>query len=466
LAYGQRIIAIKKTRSFFKTLWEAVTGKEHEYTSGSIDRAIVLLAVPMILEMVMEALFALVDIFFVSKIDTLAASTVGLTEVVLMLIESVAFGIAMAATGMIARRIGEKDIDGIWVGLGIAIPLGLFGWFFAKEVLALMGGSPELIAYGYEYTQIVLGLNVILFFLILFNSFFRGAGDAAIAMRTLILANGLNIVLDPALIFGLGPFPEMGLKGAAIATCIGRGVGLLYQLYYLCIHPQGVLKIKRKHFSILVDIIKKILNLSFGGVSQFMVNTISWLFLVRIIAQHGDIAVAGYAIAIRIIIFTILPAWGLSMAAATLVGQNLGAEKPHRAEQSVWRAAQLNMFFLLFISILFFFAAPYILPLFDPNPAVIKEGIAGLQIILLGYIFYAYGMVIGQAFNGAGDTYTPLFMNIVAFWVIQTPLAYFLSNYVGLGSHGCYWAITIANSILAGISIFYFRKGKWKEKSV
>lgn len=433
-----------------------------------------LLAVPMILEMVMEALFALVDIFFVSKIDTLAASTVGLTEVVLMLIESVAFGIAMAATGMIARRIGEKDPDGaassavqtVWVGLGIAIPLGLLGWFFAKQVLQLMGGSPELVAYGYEYTQIVLGFNGILFFLILFNSFFRGAGDASIAMRTLILANGLNIVLDPALIFGLGPFPEMGLKGAAIATCMGRGIGILYQLYYLFIHPQGALQIKRKHIQFISSTVQKILNLSFGGVSQFIVNTMSWLFLVRIIAQSGDIAVAGYAIAIRIIIFTILPAWGLSMAAATLVGQNLGAGQPDRAEKSVWRAAQLNMFFLLGISVVFFFSAPYILPLFDPNPDVIKEGIAGLRIILLGYIFYAYGMVIGQAFNGAGDTYTPLFMNIAAFWFIQTPLAYVLSNYMGLGSHGCYWAITIANSILAGISIFYFRKGKWKTKSV
>jgi len=428
----------------------------------------------MILEMIMEALFALVDIFFVSKLSTLAVSTVGLTEVVLMIIESVAFGIAMAATGVIARRIGEGDQDGaassavqtIWVGLSIAIPLGIIGSVFAGDILAIMGGSSDLIAYGTGYTRIVLGLNGFLFFLILFNSLFRGAGDAAIAMRTLILANGLNIILDPCLIFGLGPFPELGLEGAAIATCLGRGTGILYQVYHLFIRRDGVLVILKKHITYVSSIVNKIMNLSFGGVSQFIVNTISWIFLVRIIAQSGDVAVAGYSIAIRIIIFTILPAWGMAMAAATLVGQNIGAGKIDRAEKSVWRAAKLNMYFLLFISVVFFFIAPTILPYFDPNLQVIQEGVSGLRIILLGYILYAYGMVIGQAFNGAGDTYTPLILNIIAFWVIQTPLAYVLSEYAGMGSKGSYWAITIANCCLAFLSIYYFRKGTWMTQKV
>lgn len=391
-----------------------------------------------------------------------------------MIIESVAFGIAMAATGVIARRIGEGDHDGaaigavhtIWVGLSIAVPLGIIGFLFAPNILEMMGGSVELIAYGYRYTQITLGLNGFLFFLILFNSLFRGAGDAAIAMRTLILANGLNIILDPCLIFGLGPFPSLGLEGAAIATCMGRGAGILYQLYHLFLRKDGQLIILKKHIQFLGELVVKLIRLSFGGVSQFIVNTISWIFLVRIIAQSGDDAVAGYSIAIRIIVFTILPAWGMAMAAATLVGQNIGANKIDRAEKSVWRAAQLNMFFLAGISILFFFLAPYVLPFFDPNPIVIQEGITGLRIILLGYILYAYGMVIGQSFNGAGDTFTPLLLNILAFWVIQTPLAYFLSEYVGMGSKGSYWAITIANCCLAFMSIYYFRKGTWKTKQV
>ncbi len=460
-------------KKYLELIWEALTGKEQEYTSGSIDRAIVLLSVPMILEMVMEALFALMDIIFVSRVSTEAVATVGLTEVVLMIIESLALGIAMAATAMISRRVGEKDIVGasyasaqvIYLGLFISIPIGIAAFIGAEDILRLMGGSDSLIEEGVWYTRLILGLNGILFFLFLLNAIFRGAGNPAIAMRTLILANGLNIILDPCFIFGLGPFPELGVTGAAVATSIGRGAGVVYQLYHL-FNGKGLIHLMKEHFVLKTDILRRLFQVSLGGAGQFLIATASWTAIVRIMAQFGDEALAGYTIAIRIIIFTILPAWGMANAAATLVGQNLGAKKPERAESSVWKAAFYNMIFLVFVAVIFFIFAPVFISWFSADPAVVESGIQGLRIICLGYVFYAYGMVISQAFNGAGDTRTPTAFNFIAFWLIQIPLAYLLANATGLVTAGVYWAIAISESVLALIAIYLFRKGKWKTQTI
>ena len=427
----------------------------------------------MILEMVMEALFALMDIVFVSRVSTQAVATVGLTEVVLMVIESLALGIAMAATAMVSRRIGEKNVEGackaatqtIFLGLIISIPLGIAAFVGAGHILRLMGGSESLIEEGIWYTRLILGFNGILFFLFILNAIFRGAGNAAIAMRTLILANGLNIILDPCFIFGLGPFPEMGGTGAAVATSIGRGAGVVYQLYHL-LSGKSLIALRKEHFVLKPEILRKLFNVSLGGAGQFLIATASWTFIVRIIAQFGDQALAGYTIAIRIIIFTILPAWGMANAAATLVGQNLGAQKPDRAEASVWKAAFYNMIFLVSISIVFFICAPVFIGWFSEDPGVVKAGVDGLRIICLGYVFYAYGMVISQAFNGAGDTRTPTLINFVAFWMVQIPLSYVLANTFGFETSGAYWGIAIAESTLAMMAIYLFRKGKWKTQTI
>ena len=458
---------------FFKLIWLAISGKEKEFTTGSIDRAIILLSVPMILEMVMEALFALVDIIFVSRIGTEAIATVGLTEVVLMTIESVALGIAMAATAMISRRIGEKDKEGasvaavqtIILSLFITIGFGLVCWFSAEHILRLMGGSESLVSQGFWYTRIILGFNCMLFFIFIFNAIFRGAGDAAIAMRTLWLANGLNIILDPCLIFGLGPFPELGLMGAAVATTIGRSVGVAYQIYHIR-SGTSLVHILKRHWVIVKPIMARLGRVATGSTAQFLITTLSWIFIVRIISFFGDQALAGYTIAIRIIIFTILPAWGMANAAATLVGQNLGAGKPERAEKSAWRAAFFNMVFLFFVSVTFIACAPWMIGWFSDDPEVVREGIIGLRIIMVGYIAYAYGMVISQAFNGAGDTRTPMIINIVCFWLIQIPLAYILARSIGLDSAGVYWGISISESILALVAIVWFKKGRWKLKEI
>ena len=460
-------------KKYLQLLWLAISGKEKEFTTGGINRAIFLLAVPMILEMVMESLFAIVDVFFVSRVGTEAVATVGLTEVVLMTIESIALGVAMAATAMVSRRIGEKQKDKaaiagvqtLILGLIISAVTGVTCFILAEEILGVMGGSESLIEQGSGYTRILLGFSGTLTFIFLFNAIFRGAGDAAIAMRTLWLANGLNIILDPCLIFGLGPFPEMGVTGAAVATTIGRGTGVLYQLYHMY-KGTGVLRIERKHLVFVYDVIARLFRVSLGGAGQYLIATASWVFIVRIISNFGDEALAGYTIAIRVIIFTILPAWGMANAAATLVGQNLGAGKPDRAEKSVWRAAFINMLFLLLVSIVFFIAAPFIMTLFTDVPLVVDSGIAGLRILCLGYIFYAYGMVISQAFNGSGDTRTPTFINLFSFWALQIPLAYFLANHTGLAYEGVYWAIIMSESVLAVIAITLFRRGKWKEQVI
>lgn len=465
---------LSKVRSYFILFWQAVKGSEEDFTSGSINRAIFLLSIPMILEMAMESLLAVVDIFFVSMLNNNDAVTaVGLTESVMALIYSVAMGMGMAATAMVARRVGEKDENGaavaaanvIYIGLGVSIVITFVGIFFSKDILKLMGASESIIAVGSGYTWWMLTGNITILMLFLINAIFRGAGNAAIAMQSLWIANILNMILDPILIFGWGPIDAMGVEGAAIATNIGRGSGVLYQLFFL-IKGIGVVKIHRENFHWDWSIVKKLFSVSAGTIGQFLISTVSWLFLARIIIQSGSAAFAGYQIAIRVIIFTILPSWGMANAAATLVGQNLGAGKPDRAEKSVWKAGFLNMVFLGFISIAFFLLAETIMRIFTQDEEAIRYGKQCLTIVAFGYVFFGYGMVVIQSFNGAGDSRTPTIINIFIYWLFQVPLAYFMSMTLGFGASGAFWAIAIAESVLAVVAILAFRRGTWKKVKI
>jgi len=456
--------------NFIKDLKAALKGSEKNFTTGSIDRAIFLLAVPMILEMLMESLFAVVDAYFVSNyVGINGVATVGLTESVITLIYATAIGMSMAATAVVARRVGEGNhkaaaisaMQAIIISSSISIVLGVLGFIFAPDILRFMGADEQVIAEGAQYTRILFGSNIVIMLLFLLNGIFRGAGDANIAMRSLWIANILNIILDPCFILGWGPFPEMGLTGAAVATTIGRGCGVAYQITMLS-SKKSIIQINWETFTIRWDIIKQILKIGFNGVLQFLISSASWIFLMRIMAGFGSSAVAGYTIAIRIIIFTILPAWGMANAAATLVGQNLGAKKPDRAEQSVWKAARYTVIFLTLIAILFFFFAKNLIGFFLEDPAAVKEGVNSLRIICFGYLFFGYGMVIAQSFNGAGDTWTPTKINLIAFWALQIPLAYIFAYQLEWNTNGVYWAIAISESVLALISIYLFRKGKWK----
>lgn len=450
----------------FKT---AITGEEQEFTTGSINRAIFMLSVPMVLEMIMESLFAIIDVFFVSKLGVDAVATVGLTESMLTIIYSVGMGISMAATAVVARRTGEKNKDGaahtgmqaIYAGLSISIIISIIGILYAEELLTLMGASPELVANNYIYTKIMLSSNIVIMMLFLINGIFRGAGDASIAMRSLWLANGLNIILCPTLIYGIGPIEGMGLMGAALATTIGRGIGVCYQLYHL-FNAKGLIRIARKHMSIDLPVMGSLLKIASGGTAQFLIASASWIFLVRIISQFGSDALAGYTIAIRVIIFTIMPAWGMANAAATLVGQNLGANQPERAEKSVWKSAYFNTIFLITVAIVFFICAPWIITQFNSEPTVLQYGIDCLRFVCFGYLFYGYGMVLSQAFNGAGDTRTPTILNLFGFWLFQIPLAYILAISFEWGPRGVFSAIAIAESAIALVAIILFRRGTWK----
>ncbi|HVI46743.1 MAG TPA: MATE family efflux transporter [Chitinophaga sp.] len=451
----------------------AVTGAEKEFTTGSINRAIFLLSIPMILEMAMESLFAVVDIFFVSHLGIKAITTVGLTESVLSLVYTVAMGLSMAATAMVARRTGEKDHDAagraavqsLYLGMAVSVLISIAGLIFAKKVLLLMGASQEVADYGYVYTEILMGGNIVIMLLFLINGIFRGAGDAALAMRSLWLANGLNIVLCPLLISGFGPLPALGLKGAAIATFIGRGTGVCYQIYHL-LKGKGLVRIAKQHLKPAFNIIVSILKLGLGSTAQMLIASASWIFLVRIISYFGSDAVAGYTIAIRVVIFTILPAWGMSNAAAALVGQNLGAQQPERAEKSVWRAALFNVIFLGSLGLVFLVAAPVVIKLFTSEPAVVRYGVQCLRLMSLGYVFYAYGMVVTQSFNGAGDTRTPMLINLVALWLWQMPLAYVLAIWLNWGPLGVFWAIAVSESTMAVAAVLLFRKGTWKQVKI
>lgn len=462
---------LQKIKSFFALLNTAIRGKEENFTSGSIDRAIFLLSVPMILEMLMEALFALFDAIFVSRLgDDNALATVGLTESVIMIVYSVAIGISMGATAMVARRVGEKNIgaakiaamQSIYIGVTMSVILGVMGFFFATEILQLMGANDAIISTGVNYTRWMFGGNISIMLLFLINGIFRGAGNASIAMRALILSNGLNIILDPILIFGWGPIPSLGVEGAAIATTIGRSTGVLYQLYHLT-RGDGLIRLDTKSLVVDWKIIWQLIKVSAGGAGQFLIASASWIFLVRLITTFGSAAAAGYTIGIRVIVFAILPAWGMSNAAATLVGQNLGANQPDRAEKSVWRSAFLTMLFLGFVSIVFFIAPEFIVTsFFKTTPDSLFYSVQCLRIVSIGYIFYAYGMVLGQSFNGAGDTRTPTILNLFAFWLLQIPLAYFLSIILEMGPAGAFSAIAISESILAIACIIIFKRGKWK----
>jgi putative MATE family efflux protein len=458
-----------RVKHIFQLFKQAVTGAEKDFTTGSINRAIFLLSVPMILEMVMESLFAVVDAFFVGKLGENALATVGLTESVLTIIYSIAMGLAMATTATIARRIGEKNKDeaahvamqAIYLGGIFAVAVGILGFAFARDILRLMGARPEVVAANYHYTQIMMGSNIIIVLLFLINGIFRGAGDASVAMRSLWLANILNIILCPTLINGLGPIPALGLKGAAIATTIGRGCGVLYQLYNLNT-GKSIIRIARKHLDFSARIIWALTKQGAGVAWQFLINSASWIVLARIIASFGTEAVAGYTIGIRVIIFTLLPAWGMSNAAATLVGQNLGAQQPDRAERSAWRAGLLNMIFLGSIALLFFITAPYMISWFSKDPTVVNYGVDTLRYVCLGYLFYGYGMVIVQSFNGAGDTVTPILLNFFGFWLFQIPLAFLLAIVWKIGPKGVFLSIAISESAIAIAAMILFKKGKWK----
>lgn len=456
-------------RRFFEYLKIALTGKEQSFTTGSIRRAIFMLSVPMILEMLMESTFALVDMIFVSRVSTNAIATVVLTESVITLVYAVAIGLSMAATALVARRIGENDTEGasktgvqvIILGTIVALTIGSIGMIFPKEILGLMGGESDLIAEGYGYTRVLLGGSITVVLLFLINAIFRGAGDASIAMWMLVISNGLNIILDPIFIFGLGPVPAYGVEGAAIATTIGRGIAVIGQLMVLFFGWSRI-KVAFKDVVLRADIMWNLIKVSLGGIGQFLIATSSWVFLTRIMSEFGSAVLAGYGISIRVIMFTMMPAWGMSNAAATLVGQNLGAKQPERAEQSVWKTGKYNAIFMVLISVVYLLFAKTIVGLFKNDPAVIEAGALSLQVITAGYVFYAYGMVLIQSFNGAGDTKTPTIINFFCFWLFQLPLAYLLALELDYGPLGVYLAITIAEALIAVVSMWWFRKGKWK----
>jgi putative MATE family efflux protein len=461
---------IIKSFSLFKN---AIRGREHDFTSGSIREAVFLLAIPMILEMVMESIFALVDIIFVSQVSVNAVATVGLTESVLTLVYAVAIGLSMGATAIVARRTGEKDQEGanqaavqvIFLGVFIATLISVVGILFPKEILQFMGGSPELIEEGYGYTQVLLGGNMTVMLLFLINAIFRGAGDASIAMWALILSNGLNIILDPMFIFGFGPIPAFGVEGAAIATTTGRGVAVLVQLIIL-FKGSSYIKIAAKDVVLRTKVMINLIKVSLGGIGQFIIGTSSWVILMLIMATFGSEVLAGYTIAIRIMMFTLMPAWGMSNAAATLVGQNLGAKKPDRAEASVWKTGKYCAIFMGIVSLIYIFFAPTFLSWFSDNPIVVENGALCLQVIAAGYLAYAYGMVVIQSFNGAGDTKTPTIINFVCFWLFQLPFAYLMAVVLDFGPSGVFWAITLAEVMIAVIGIIWFRKGSWKTVQV
>ncbi len=455
-------------------LVQALKGEQKEFTTGSINKAIFMLSIPMIAEMLGEALFALFDMIFVSRISTNAVAAVALTEAPLMIVYSLAMGLSMAGTAIISRRIGEGKVklaanaafQAIVIGVFAGLLLGLPGLFFAEDVLHLMGGAPDLIQEGVGYTRIMYAANPVIILIFLLNGVFRGAGNAAIAMRSLLLANLCNLILDPIFIFGLGPIPAFGIEGAAMATTIGRSIGVIYQLYHLFKGSQAM-KVSAENMVVNKKTITEFLSIGAAGFGQFFVETLSWLFLVRIVTRFGTDAVAGYQMAFRVIIFTLLPSWGMANAAATLVGQNLGAKQPGRAELSVWRTAKWNTWFLVVIAAIFgLLAEPILILLFEAQGEALATGGNALRIICFGYIFFAYGMVLGQAFNGAGDTKTPMYISLVVFWLIQIPLAYVLAVTFGWEGSGVFFSIAFSHSIYAVIAMVFFKRGKWKTVEV
>ena len=455
--------------SFWTTVREALRGSRQDYTEGPVGRSILLLAIPMVLETVLESVFAITDVFFVARLGEDAIATVGLTETMMTLVYTLAVGLSIGATATIARRIGEHNPDGaaraavqtLVLGLILAAVLGTAGVLFAPTFLRLLGAPESVVETGSDFTRVMLGGNASVVLLFLINAIFRGAGDAAIAMRVLWLANGINILLGPMLIFGVGPFPRLGVTGAAIATTIGRGTGALFALYRL-FQPGRHIQVRREHLQLDPGVMWRVVRLSGTATLQVFIGTASWLALVRILSRFGAAAIAGYTIAVRVILFALFPSWGLGNAAATMVGQALGAGKPDRAERAVWIAGFYNLCFLGTVGILFVTFAGTIAGAFTQQSIVFEHARDGLLIVALGFPFYAYGMVITQSFNGAGDTWTPTYLNLFVFWLFEIPIAYLLSARWGLGARGVFWAIMLAFSLLAVVSALMFRRGGWK----
>jgi len=459
-----------KRKSIFSFIKQSLSSEQQDFTTGSIRKAVFLLAIPMILEMSLESVFAVVDIFFVSKLGSYATSTIGLTESVITIVYSIAIGLSMAATAMVARRVGEKNYEAasrsgaqaIILAISVTIIISILGVIFAGEILAVMGGSEEIVRKGTGYTRIMMASSMVIMLLFMINGVFRGAGNAAIAMKSLWLANICNIILCPVLINGYGPFPELGLEGAAIATTIGRSVGVIYQVYHL-LNDKGIIRMKRKHFIPEWGIQKSLINVASTATLQFIIASASWMVLIKIISRFGDDVIAGYTIAIRLIVFFILPAWGLSNAAATLVGQNLGAKQPERAETSVWKVAKYNTVFMLLVSLLFLFGAEFFVRFITNEEKVIAVAVEALRIVSLGYVFYGMGMVMMNAFNGAGDSRTPTWINLFGFWAFQIPLAYCLAVMLEMGTTGVFIAIITAETAISIVAVILFRRGRWKK---
>ena len=464
---------MKNIKKILRLLKEIISGAEIDFTSGNISRAIFLLAVPMILEMLMESIFVIVDIYFVSKLGTDAVTAVGITESVMSIVYAVAVGLSVATTAIIARRIGEKKpekasdaaFQAILTGLIASALIAIIGLFYSKDLLMIMGADESVVNIGSSYTSIMFSGNVVIMLLFIINAIFRSSGDAVISMVILGIANLLNIILDPIFIFGLGPVPALGVKGAAIATNIGRGTAVIVQLYILFFGTRKI-KLAFRHIKIQFNIIIDILVLSFGSLIQNIIATTSWILLVWIIAKFGSVAVAGYTIAIRIIIFVLLPAWGMSNAAATLVGQNLGAEKPKRAERSVWITGFSNIVFMGIMGVILIIFSEYFIRFFTKDIEVISIGAECLRYISFGFIAYALGMVLVQSFNGAGDTYTPMFINIICFWLTEFPLAYYLAINSGFNEKGVFIAVIVSETLMTLLGIILFKRGKWKLKKV
>lgn len=463
-----------KIKDFWQLFKQALAGdSELDYTTGSIGRVTFLLAVPMILEMAMESVFAIVDIFFVSGLGTDAVATVGLTEAVITLLYAIAIGLSMGATAMVARRIGEKDPKAaaiaagqvIWIGVFVSVVVGLIGIFYAENILRIMGADDAVIATGENYTRIMFGACFSIVFLFLINAIFRGAGDASIAMRALTLANGINIILDPCLIYGYGPFPELGVTGAAVATNIGRSIGMVYGLFYL-LTSQGRIQLHWSELGLRLHIVWSLVRISLGGIAQFLVATASWVFLMQIVSGFGSEAVAGYTIAVRIVMFSILPAWGLSNATATLVGQNLGAGLPDRAELTTWRVAQYSGGYMAIAAIAMLIFTRPLAGFFSDEAAVLAYAIQCLHIFAYGYVGWGFGMAVIQAFNGAGDTMTPTWINVFCFWMVQVPMAYVLAIGLGVGPVGVFWSVFTADMLSCLVGVIVFRRGKWKTRTV
>ena len=471
--YLKKLTSSSFRSSLWKDLKEALAGTDKDFTSIGLGKAIFLLSVPMVLEMLMESVFAVVDIFFVARLGAEAVAIVGITESLMTIVYAVAAGLSIATTAIVSRRIGEKKPDkaafsafqAIVTGFMFSAIIGIPGILFPRELLKLMGSSQSMIETGYIYPMIIFGSNLIVMLLFIINAIFRSSGDAAVSMRVLLFANIINIILDPCLIFGLGPFPELGIKGAALATAIGRGLAVIYQIYLL-FYGNKRIQLKLPHLRISFPLIGKLIRLSIGGIGQNLIATSSWVVMVRIISEFGSNAVAGYTIGIRILIFTLLPSWGLANAAGTLVGQNLGARKPDRAEKSVYTSALLNTFVLGVFAILFISNPGYYIGIFTKEPEVLYAGSICLRTISYGYLFYAFGMVMVQAFNGAGDTITPTWINLICFWVIEIPLAYLLAIPFGFNEKGVYFAIVISESLLAISALFLFTRGRWKKSMV